>query len=192
MSKRMILSCLLALSVVSPVWAEKWEVDPAHSTLGFSIVHMGLTEIDGTFNTFSGTIVWDPKAPSNTSVVFEAQARSIDTEVAKRDEHLRTADFFDVEKYPTLSFQSTRVAPLGEDRYQVEGNLTIHGVTKPVTTTAYILGPKDVSGSQKIGFRAPFTINRLDYKVGEGKFAGDAMLSHEVHIEVKGEAAVAK
>lgn len=189
----MIFSCLLAvLFAVSPAWAEKWEVDPAHSTLGFSIVHMGLTEIDGTFNSFNGTIVWDPKAPSNMSVFFEAQAKSIDTEVARRDEHLRSADFFEVEKYPTLSFKSTRVAPLGEDRYTVEGNLTIHGVTKPVSTTAYIVGPKDVSGAQKIGFRAPFTINRLDYKVGEGKFASDAMLSHEVHIEVKGEAAVAK
>ena len=186
-------SLFLVVLLASPAaLADKYDVDAAHSKLGFSIGHVGLTDIDGRFGDFSGVIHWDPKDPNGTSVAFTAQANSIDTGVAKRDEHLRTADFFEVEKYPTLTFKSTRVSHLGEDRYRVDGDLTIHGVTKAVTTTARIVGPKDVSGAQKIGFRATFVINRLDYKVGEGKFSSDAMIGHDVFIEVKGEAAQAK
>lgn len=186
-------SLFLVVLLASPAaLADKYDVDAAHSTLGFSIGHVGLTDIDGRFGDFSGVIHWDPKDPNGTSVAFTAQAKSVDTGVAKRDEHLRTADFFEVEKYPTLTFKSTRVSHLGEDRYRVDGDLTIHGVTRPVTTTARIVGPKDVSGAQKIGFRTTFVINRLDYKVGEGKFSSDAMIGHDVFIEVKGEAARAK
>jgi len=185
-----VIALLLSLSPAA--LAERYNVDPAHSTLSFSVSHFGLTEIDGRFNEFTGVIDWNAKAPNVTTVEFTSQAKSIDTAVAKRDEHLRTADFFDVERYPTLSFKSTKVTHLGEDRYQVDGDLTIHGVTKPITTTARIKGPKDVSGSQKIGFRTTFKINRLDYGVGEGKFSSDDMIGHEIFIEVKGEAARAE
>ena len=138
-----VIALLLSLSPAA--LAERYNVDPAHSTLSFSVSHFGLTEIDGRFNEFTGVIDWDAKAPNVTTVEFTGQAKSIDTAVAKRDEHLRTADFFDVERYPTLSFKSTKVTHLGEDRYQVDGDLTIHGVTKPITTTARIKGPKDQS-----------------------------------------------
>jgi polyisoprenoid-binding protein YceI len=189
--KHLSLSSLLLLSLTAaPALADKYDVDAAHSTLSFSIGHMGLTDIDGRFGDFQGVINWDPQDPNDTSVSFTAQAKSIDTGVAQRDDHLRTADFF--EKYPTLTFKSTKVSHLGEDRYRVDGELTIHGVTRPVTTTARIVGPKDVSGTEKIGFRTTFVINRLDYKVGEGKFSADTMIGHNVFIEVKGEAAKAK
>lgn len=193
MKKLMILLCtLVVFATVAPAQAEKWNVDPAHSSLNFSVEHLGLTYIDGTFNDFSGVIEWDPQAPATLSVNFTAKAKSINTNVAQRDEHLRSADFFEVDKHPTLTFQSTKVKDLGQGRYQVDGDLSIHGVTKSVSTVAYILGPKEVQGGQKIGFRAPFKINRLDYKVGEGKFSSADLIGHDVYIEVKGEAAPAK
>lgn len=185
--------CLLtALVTAGPAVAEKYEVDRAHSSLSFSVGHLGLTEIDGRFTDFTGTIDFTPGS-NEGSVEFTAQAKSINTDVEARDEHLRSADFFDVEKYPTLHFKSTKVTHLSEDRYQVDGKLTIHGVTKPVTTSARIVGPKEAMGAQKIGFRTTFKINRLDFKVGDGdKFSSDALIDHDIFIEVKGEAAPAK
>ena len=186
----LVLTFALLLAGGSTALADEYKVDPAHSNLSFSIGHMGLTEIDGRFGEFEGTIEWSPQDPNNTSVSFTVQAKSIDTGVKQRDDHLRTADFFDVEKYSTLTFKSKRVTHLGEGRYKVEGDLTIHGVTRDIITTVRIVGPKDVSGTNKIGFRTTFTIDRLDYKVGEGKFSADSMISHNVFIEVKGEAAL--
>lgn len=193
MKKMLSTLCLLtALLTAGPAMAEKYEVDRAHSSLSFSVGHLGLTEIDGRFTDFTGTFDFTPGA-SDGSVEFTAQAASINTDVEARDEHLRNADFFDVEKYPTLRFKSTKVTHLSEDRYQVDGKLTIHGVTKPITTSARIVGPKEAMGAQKIGFRTTFKINRLDFNVGDGdKFSSNAMIDHDIFIEVKGEAAQAK
>lgn len=171
-----------------PALAEKYQVDPAHSSLNFTVEHLGLSEINGRFTDFTGTLHFTPGG-NDGSVEFTAQAKSINTDVEKRDDHLRSADFFEVEKYPTLSFKSTRVTHLSEDRYQVDGKLTIRGVTKPITTSVRIVGPKEAMGAQKIGFRTTFKINRLDFKVGDGeKFSSDAMIDHDIFIEVKGEA----
>ncbi|MFA5508964.1 MAG: YceI family protein [Vulcanimicrobiota bacterium] len=189
---KILISLLFLLTVHSIALADTYEVDPAHSTLNFSVGHLGLTDIDGRFGDFSGTIQWSLEDPENTSISFTAQAKSIDTGVEQRDDHLRTPDFFDAETHPTLNFESTRVTHLGENRYRVDGDLTIHGVTKAITTTARIIGPKEAQGTEKIGFRTTFAINRLDYKVGEGKFSSDAMIGHTVFIEVKGEANRAK
>ncbi len=180
---------LAVLFCAGPALAEKYQVDPAHSSLSFTVEHLGLSEIDGRFTDFTGTLNFSP-GTNDGSVEFIAQAKSINTDVEKRDEHLRSADFFDVEKYPTLTFKSTRVTHLSEDRYQVDGKLTIHGVTKPLTTSVRIVGPKEAMGAQKIGFRTTFKINRLDFKVGDGeKFSSDTMIAHDIFIEVKGEAA---
>lgn len=190
---RLACALLLLWSTSTAVLAEQYDVDPAHSSLNFSIGHAGLTHIDGRFTEFTGNIHFDAKAPDKTTIAFTAQAKSVNTDVAKRDEHLRSADFFDAEKYPTLTFKSTKVKALGSDRYQVDGELTAHGVTRTVSTTAYIVGPKDVMGAQKVGFRTTFDINRLDFKVGDGaNYSSDAMISHKVTLEVKGEAALKK
>ena len=190
---RFLVSLALLCTLTPAAMAEKYDVDPAHSSLNFSVEHLGLSNINGRFTDFVGVINFDAKAPTKTNIDFTAQAKSVNTDVAKRDEHLRTADFFEVEKYPTLSFKSTRVKSLGDERYQVDGDLTIHGVTKSVTTTAYIKGPKEAMGAQKIGFRTTFKINRIDFRVGDGeKFKGDTMVGHDIFIEVKGEAAQAK
>jgi polyisoprenoid-binding protein YceI len=171
--------------------AEKYKVDTAHSTVGFTVTHLSLSEVDGRFKDFTGDIDWDAKNPAKSSVNFTVQAKSVSTDNDKRDEHLRSADFFDVEKYTTLSFKSTKVAPLGEDRYSITGDLTIHGVTKPVTVSANIKGPIDAfkDGNLSLGFRTTFKINRIDYKVGDGwKGGSDSVVSHDVFITLKGEA----
>lgn len=189
MTKSLRALCLFALlTSATPVMAEKYQVDPAHSSINFNVEHLGLTEINGRFTDFTGTFNFVPGS-NEGSVEFVVQAKSINTDVEKRDEHLRNADFFDVAKYPTLSFKSTRVTHLADERYQVDGKLTIHGVTKPITASARIIGPKEAMGTEKIGFRTTFKINRLHYKVGDGeKFNSDAVIDHNVFIEVKGEA----
>lgn len=190
---RILCALTIVCSVSQAALAEKYNVDPAHSALSFSVDHLGLTSIDGRFTDFTGVINWDDEAADLSNIEFTAQAQSVNTDVAKRDEHLRSADFFEVEKYPTLTFRSTKIKSLGSARYQVEGDLTIHGVTKPISTIAYLIGPKEAMGQNKIGFRTTFDINRIDYKVGDGdKFKGDTMIGHKISIEVKGEAAQAK
>lgn len=190
MTKLLRTLCLLAvLSTAGPALAENYQVDPAHSSLNFTVEHLGLSEINGRFTDFTGTLNFSP-GTNDGSVEFIAQAKSINTDVEKRDEHLRSADFFDVEKYPTLTFKSSKVTHLSEDRYQVDGKLTIHGVTRPITTSVRIVGPKEAMGAQKIGFRTTFKINRIDFKIGDGeKFSSDAVIDHDIFIEVKGEAA---
>ncbi len=189
MTKLLRALCLFTLlTTAGPATAEKYQVDPAHSSLNFTVEHLGLTEIDGRFTDFTGSFNFVP-GTNEGSLEFIVQAKSINTDVEKRDEHLRSADFFDVTKYPLLSFKSTRVTHLAEERYQVDGKLTIHGVTKSITTSARIIGPKEAMGAQKIGFRTTFKINRLDFKVGDGeKFKSDAVIDHSIFIEVKGEA----
>ena len=191
--KRTALSALLSLSLVGGALAENYHVDPAHSSLGFSVTHLQMSEIDGRFKDFTGEFEWDPKQLATSSIVFSAQASSITTDNEKRDEHLRSSDFFDVEKYPTLTFKSTSIKALGEDRYAVSGDLTIHGTTKPVTVQATIKGPSDPwkSGKPMIGFRTTFKIDRMDYGVGANwKGNSDAVVSHAVYITIKGEAGV--
>lgn len=179
----------LTLLASKPALAETFKVDPAHSSLGFTINHLGLTDISGRFTDFVGTIDYTP-GKSGGHVEFTAQAKSVTTDVDARDKHLRSPDFFDVEKFSTLTFQSTKLQYLSDDRYQVEGNLTIHGVTKPLQTTVRLIGPKEAMGSPRIGFRTAFKIDRMDFQVGAGAgLSNPAMIGHEVHIEVKGEAA---
>lgn len=184
--------CLLAMLTLSAVaGAQKYAVDSAHSSVGFSVTHLQLSEVDGRFKDFGGEINFDPKAPTRTSINFTVQAKSVSTDNDKRDEHLRGADFFDVEKYPTLTFRSTRVSALGEDRYSVTGDLTAHGVTRPVTVQATIKGPVDTSkdGKLSIAFRTTFKINRIDFKIGDGwKGGSDSVVSHDVFVTIKGEA----
>jgi polyisoprenoid-binding protein YceI len=193
-SKKLIhtaLSAFLVLSLASGARAEKYKVDTAHSTVGFTVTHLQLSEVDGRFKDFDGEINWDPKAPSKSSIAFTAQAKSVTTDTDKRDQHLRSADFFDVEKYPTLSFKSNKITALGEDRYSIAGDLTIHGVTRPVNVTANIRGPVDTfkDGDLSLGFRSTFKINRIDYKVGDNwKGGSDSVVSHDVFITIKGEA----
>jgi polyisoprenoid-binding protein YceI len=138
-------------------------IDRSHSEVGFQVRHL-LSKVRGRFNEFDGTIEFDESNPSASRIDVTIQAASIDTGEADRDNHLRTADFFDIEKYPTLTFKSTSVTPRGEGNYDVAGDLTIHGVTRPVTLPASFLGAaQDPWGNTKLVFEAELTLNRKDF-----------------------------
>jgi polyisoprenoid-binding protein YceI len=163
-----------------------WQIDPAHSTVGFSVRHMVVTTVRGRFQVFDGTIEIDDANPANSSVEAHAQTTSIDTNDQNRDNHLRSADFFEVEKYPTISFKSTKVEPTGSDTYQVTGNLDMHGVTKPVTFTVERSETvKDAYGLQRFGLEAKTKINRKEWNLTWGPLleTGGAVLSDEVRLE---------
>jgi len=138
-------------------------IDKAHSEVTFQVRHL-LTKVRGRFSQFEGTIEFDEGNPERSSVNVIIQAASVDTNERDRDTHLRSADFFDVETSPTLTFKSARVTPKGGESFEVTGDLTIHGVTKPVTLAATLLGKaKDPWGNERIAFEAETTINRKDF-----------------------------
>ena len=139
------------------------EIDRSHSEVAFQVRHL-LSKVRGRFADFSGTIQLDESNPSRSQVDVTIQAASIDTAEADRDTHLRSADFFDVEKYPTLRFVSTSVTSRSDNTYDVSGNLTIHGITREVLLPASFLGTaQDPWGNTKFVFEAELTLNRKDY-----------------------------
>jgi polyisoprenoid-binding protein YceI len=139
------------------------QVDRSHSEVAFEVRHL-LSKVRGRFTDFAGTVELDEANPERSRVSVTINPASIDTAEAQRDGHLRSADFFDVEKFPTLTFESTSVAPRGHHAYDVAGNLTIHGVSKQVTLPASFLGvAKDPWGNEKFVFEAEMTLNRKDF-----------------------------
>jgi polyisoprenoid-binding protein YceI len=191
-SKRFAAFVLTLFLSTQPVWAEVYEIDQAHSSVNFKIKHL-FSHVNGSFNDFSGTIDYDPAAPETWKTEAVIQAASIDTNNEKRDTHLRTADFFDVEKYPTLTFKSTKVEKTGENTAKVEGLLSIHGVEKPVVLDAQIHGTgKDPWGNAKAGFSATTKINRKDFGItwNQALETGGVLLGEEVEITLEIEADV--
>ena len=139
-----------------------YSIDKAHSEVAFQVRHL-LTKVRGRFADFEATLTYDEERPERSTVSAVIQAASIITNETDRDTHLRSADFFDVEKHPTLRFASTQVRRQG-DGFAVEGDLTIRGVTRPVTLAVSYLGKaKDPWGNERVGFEAETTINRKDY-----------------------------
>ena len=138
-------------------------IDRSHSEVAFQVRHL-LSKVRGRFTEFGGTIEFDETNPQNSRVDVTIQAGSVDTAEPDRDKHLRSADFFDVEAYPTLTFVSTSVTPAGGNRYDVRGDLTIHGVTQRVVLPASYLGAAtDPWGNTKLVFEAELTLNRKDF-----------------------------
>ena len=193
--KKKVLSVLTALTlmgfIANPVGAKEYQVDSAHSKIGFSVTHLQLSEVEGRFNDFSGKFDWNADNPASSSLTFTAKTDSVNTDNAKRDSHLKNDDFFAADKYPELKFESTKTEKLSGDRYNVTGNLTAHGVTKKISVPATIKGPVDLfgDGKESLGFRATFKINRIDYGIGSGwKGGSDKVVGHDVFITVQGEA----
>ena len=139
------------------------EIDRSHSEVAFQVRHL-LSKVRGRFGDFNGTIQYDEANPENSRVIVSIQARSIDTAEADRDKHLRSADFFDADTYPTLTFASTSVTPRGGDIYDVGGDLTIRGITRHVVLPATFLGTaQDPWGNTKFVFEAEVSLNRKDF-----------------------------
>jgi polyisoprenoid-binding protein YceI len=144
--------------------AGTWNIDPSHSAIHFSVRHMVVSKTRGRFTKFGGQITLDADDFSNGSVEVNIEPASVDTADAQRDGHLRSADFFDVEKYPTATFKSTRVEDLEGGKLRIIGNLTVHGVTHPVVLEALYEGTgKDPWGGERAGFSASTSIDRREF-----------------------------
>ena len=174
----------------APVPGGSYNIDPAHSSIGFAVRHLEINWVEGRFKDFKGTINYDEKDVTKSSVEFTAQVASVDTEVEARDKHLRTADFFDADKYPEMTFRSTRVERRGKDGYVLHGDLTLRGVTKPVALPFTVTGAvKDPWGNTRFGVEAQAKINRRDFGMNYGNaFAGGFDVGNEVRIDLRLEA----
>lgn len=184
--RRCILAAILVTSCNVARAADTYTVDPVHSSISFMISHAGISDIHGRFNDFSGKITIDKADPAKSSFALTIPIETIDTNNVKRDEHLRAPDYFNVKQFPNMTFQSTKVKAV-DGGYEVTGDLTLHGVTKPVTLK--IKGGDKVvefpKGTQRIGLVSTFAISRSEFGVtAEPKALGD-----EVTIVVGVEAA---
>jgi polyisoprenoid-binding protein YceI len=175
----------------APVPGGEYNIDPAHSIIGFSIRHLEIAWVEGRFKDFKGAIHFDEKDVTKSSIEFTAKVESIDTGVEQRNAHLRTADFFDVAKYPEMSFKSTRVERRGKDSYVLHGDFTLKGVTKPVALPFTVTGAiKDPWGNTRFGVSAQTKIDRRDYGITWGKALenGGLDVGTEVTIDLQLEA----
>lgn len=192
-NKSFILTVLLTFLIASFAFAgDKYELDVVHSSIGFSAKHLVISNTKGQFKEFTGVIILDEKDISKSSVNVTIKTASISTDNEKRDNHLKSAEFLDVEKYPEITFKSKSVTKT-DDGYKMVGNLTIHGVTKEVTIPFTLVGPVEAMGT-RIGIEASLTIKRLDYGVSWSKTLdnGGLVVSNEIKIPLEIEAIKAK
>ena len=164
-----------------------WDFDPAHSTMGFSIRHMMVTNVHGTFRDFAVDATFDPASPTLGHVVATIQAASIDTGQDARDTHLRSADFLDVEHFPTITFTSTGIDHRQDNEYRLRGDLTIHGQTRAVVFDAEYLGDAvQPQGGRSAGFTAHGKIRRSDFGLtwNMGMEAGGVVVADEFKFEI--------
>jgi polyisoprenoid-binding protein YceI len=179
-SLRLIATAAFAVSAISAsAQVETWQLDPAHSAAQFAVRHNGISTVRGAFSKVSGTVQYDPADPAKTVIDVVIETVSIDTRVEARDKDLRSPNFFDVEKYPTITFKSKRVEPAGKGKLKVTGDLTIHGVTREVALE--VEGPtgpvKDPRGNLHMGASATTQISRKDFGVnGAPGGVGDEVL----------------
>lgn len=164
-----------------------WKLDKSHSSLRFTVTHMVVSESEGTFKNWNGTVEHTKEDFSDAKINFTAEVASINTENENRDKHLKSDDFFNAEKYPEIKFVSTSFVPQGDKKYKLNGNLTIRDVTKPVTFDVTYGGIIKTARGSKAGFKANTTINRFDYnlKWDRATEAGGLVVSKEVDIVVK-------
>lgn len=149
---------------VSSQAAEVFDIDAVHSSANFKVGHLGIGYVTGGFTDIAGTITLDKKSPKGCAVEVTIKIASVDTREPKRDDHLRTADFFDVANFPEMSFKSSKVEKLKDGSYRVSGAFTLHGVSKKVVVRAKLVGEgKDMKGNKRAAFEAGFKIKRSDY-----------------------------
>lgn len=159
---------LLALTFISlGVFAQtQWKVDPNHSSLNFEISHSGISIVNGKFLEYTGNLTTDGEALNKATFDFTVKTNSVDTDIPNRDNHLRSADFFDVEKYPNMTFKSNKILATGKpNQYLLYGELTIKDVTKEVIFDVYYGGIAKSDQGEKLGMKAETTIDRFDYNI---------------------------
>ena len=185
--KKIVLLSSAVVALFAFTTLTNWTSDKAHSKLGFSVTHLGISDIHGSFKNFDVTV--NASKPDFSDAVFEvtADVASVNTEIEMRDKHLASPDFFDAEKYPKLTFKSTSIKPAGKNKYKLTGNLNLHGITKPITLDVWYRGTVEnpMSKQPTTGFQVSGTIKRSDFNLGAGFPA--PMLSDEVKIKADGE-----
>ena len=188
--RKLVILAALALPALAP--AASWNLDPAHTSVQFSVRHLMVSTVRGAFGKVSGTVQADEQDPTRSKIEATIDAASIDTRIEKRDAHLKSADFLDVAKYPTITFVSKKIERAGQDHFKVTGDLTLHGVTREVTLD--VEGPtteiKDPMGKTRAGALATTTINRKDFGLAwnQALEAGGVAVGDEVKITIDVEA----
>jgi polyisoprenoid-binding protein YceI len=174
-----------AAPATTPLPAGTWKVDPVHSSVEFQVKHLGIATVKGQFTEFEGTLDIGPEGSSAYGTVKTA---SVNTREPQRDEHLRSVDFFEVDKYPEIGFRSTAIRPTGEDEFEIDGDLSIHGITRPVTLKGTLEGiePEDHQGNTRVGVSATGQINRSDFEMrfNAALGSGNVVVSDKVKILV--------
>jgi polyisoprenoid-binding protein YceI len=188
--KYLAIAGLLGAAVSAQAAPVTYKLDPGHTMVLFSWNHFGYSNPTADFGLGEGTLVFDEQQPASSSVEVTLPLAQLDTHVPALDKHLKEADFFNADKYPTVTFKSTQVQPLGGNKFKVTGNLTVHGVTKPVVLDATLnkIGPHPMSKAQSIGFDATTSIKRSDFGVG----AYVPNVSDEIAIRITTEGSVPK
>jgi len=161
---KLFLSLGLLSSLSLSTYAAEYKIDEAHTAVTFKIKHMGISHTSGTFENVSGSFSFDPSEPTKASANATILTKSINTGIKQRDEHLRSAEFLDVEKYPQMTFKTQSMQSTGPNSFDIKGTLTLHGVSKPVVLKANYEGSvKDPFGNERAGFTASTKINRKDF-----------------------------
>ncbi|MBA2077139.1 YceI family protein [Rhodanobacter sp. PCA2] len=186
----LLIAGLLAAAATVQAAPVTYKMDPGHTMVLFSWNHFGYSNPTADLGLGEGTLVFDEQDPAKSSVEVTLPLSALDTHVPDLDKHLKKADFFDAEKYPVVTFKSTSVQPEGDKHFKVTGDLTVHGVTRPVTLDATLnrVGPHPMTKAQSIGFDATATLKRSDFGVG----AYVPMVGDEIRIRITTEAAVPK
>lgn len=180
--KKYIILAAVMLSALAVNAQTTWTNDPQHSRLGFVVKHLMISEVDGRFADFNAIVTTAKPDYSDAKITLKAKVASINTDVEARDTHLKSADFFDAEKYPTLLFESTKLVKVNAKKGFIYGNLTFHGITKPVKLDVTFFGKviNPMNKNTTAGFQVKGVIKRTDYNLG-AKFP-EALISNEVKI----------
>ncbi len=174
---------------------ENWNYDLSHSSVNFMVRHLMVSKVHGAFTRWEGALSFDEQNPAASKASVTIHTASVDTKEEKRDAHLRSADFFEVEKFPTMTFASTGVKKVDGNTFTLAGDLTLHGVTKPVELLVEFLGrAKDPWGGERAGFSAKTSLNRKDFGLGWNVAleAGGVLVGEKVEISIEAEAIRAK
>lgn len=182
----------MTTSTATAVPAGTYSIDPVHSRVGFAVRHLGIATVRGHFGSFEGSFEIGDELDS-AKVYGSVEAASVDTQEQQRDDHLRSADFFDVERFPRIEFASKQIRPLDEDSFEIVGDLTMHGVTREISLNAEILGTEsDPWGNERVGVEARGELNRKDYGMTFNQVlgSGNVLVSDKVKLVL--EASVVK
>ncbi len=163
-----------------------YAIDPTHSRIGFVARHAMITKVRGSFDEYTGTGTYDPADPAASTVHIDIRTASVDTRNRDRDNHLRSPEFFDVDSFPTITFTSTEIVPTGDDRFAITGDLTIKGISKPVTFDTELTGTAtDPFGHERLGLEGSTRVNRKDWGLTWNALleAGGVLVSEQITLE---------